>query len=302
MKVGFIGLGHMGSRMATNLVKAGHDVTVFNRTPGKGASLALLGAHEAADLADACNGSAVISMLADDKAASDIALAPGGIVDRLPKGAIHVSMSTLSVLLSRRLALAHEKAGQRYVAAPVFGRPDMAAAAKLFIVTAGNSAAVDECQPLFQALGQKTTPIGAEPWMANLVKLSGNFLLASAIEAMGEAVALVSKAGIVPRAYVDFLTESLFTAPAYKTYGALIAEGRFEPAAFAAPLGHKDIRLALAAAEGLRVPMPLASLLNDRFLRLLANGGDHLDWAAIGGLASQDAGAMKPRGRRTRPK
>jgi len=134
------------------------------------------------------------------------------------------------------------------------------------------------------------------------VKLSGNFLLASAIEAMGEAVALVSKAGIVPRAYVDFLTESLFTAPAYKTYGALIAEGRFEPAAFAAPLGHKDIRLALAAAEGLRVPMPLASLLNDRFLRLLANGGDHLDWAAIGGLASQDAGAMKPRGRRTRPK
>lgn len=187
--------------------------------------------------------------------------------------------------------MAHEKAGQRYVAAPVFGRPDMAAAAKLFIVAAGDPAAIEECQPLFQALGQKTTPIGTEPSAANLVKLSGNFLLASAIEALGEAVALIGKAGIERRAYVEFLTSTLFTAPAYKTYGALIAERKFEPAAFAAPLGYKDIRLALAAAESLRVPMPLASLLHDRFLRLLAQGGDYLDWAAIGGLASQDAGS-----------
>jgi 3-hydroxyisobutyrate dehydrogenase-like beta-hydroxyacid dehydrogenase len=291
MKLGFIGLGRMGLRMATNLVRAGHDLTVFNRSPGRGASLVILGAHEAGHLADACSVGAVISMLADDEAASDIVLAPGGIIEHLPKGAIHVSMSTLSVALSRRMGLAHEKAGQRYVAAPVFGRPDMAAAAKLFIVAAGNSAAIEECQPLFQALGQKTTPIGTEPWMANLVKLSGNFLLASAIEALGEAVALVGKAGIDPRAYVEFLTSTVFTAPAYKTYGSLIAERKFEPAAFAAPLGYKDIRLALAAAEGLRVPMPLASLLHDRFLRLLAHGGDHLDWAAIGGLASQDAGA-----------
>jgi 3-hydroxyisobutyrate dehydrogenase-like beta-hydroxyacid dehydrogenase len=291
MKLGFIGLGRMGLRMATNLLRAGHDLTVFNRSPGRSASLVILGAREATRLADACSGSAVISMLADDAAANDIVLAQGGIVEHLPKGAIHLSMSTLSVEMSRRLALAHEKAGQRYVAAPVFGRPDMAAAAKLFIVAAGDPAAIEECQPLFQALGQKTTPIGAEPSAANLVKLSGNFLLASAIEALGEAVALIGKAGIDRRAYVEFLTSTLFTAPAYKTYGALIAERKFEPAAFAAPLGYKDIRLALAAAESLRVPMPLASLLHDRFLRLLAQGGDHLDWAAIGGLASQDAGA-----------
>jgi 3-hydroxyisobutyrate dehydrogenase-like beta-hydroxyacid dehydrogenase len=291
VKLGFIGLGHMGSKMATNLVRAGHDVSVFNRSPGRSASLVELGARQADDLAEACGGSAVISMLADDEAATGIVLDRGGIVDHLPKGAIHVSMSTISVALSKRLALAHEKAGQRYVAAPVFGRPDMAAAAKLFIVAAGDPVAIDECQPLFRAMGQKTTPIGAEPSAANLVKLSGNFLLASAIEALGEAVALVGKAGIDTRAYVEFLTSTLFTAPPYKTYGTLIAEAKFEPAGFAAPLGYKDIRLALAAAESLRVPMPLGSLLHDRFLRLLAHGGEHLDWSAIGGLASEDAGA-----------
>jgi len=290
MKLGFIGLGRMGAAMAANLVKAGHEVSVFNRSPGKGSSLVKLGAHEAADVAGACDGDAVITMLADDDAASDIALGPGGLIDSLPKGTIHLSMSTISVALSKRLAQTHAKAGQRYVAAPVFGRPDAAAAAKLFIVAAGEAATIDVCQPLFRAMGQKTFPIGTEPPAANLVKLSGNFLMASAIEALGEAVALIGKAGIDRRAYIELLTSSIFNAPAYKTYGGLIAQGKFEPAAFAAPLGYKDIRLALAAAEGLRVPMPLASLLHDRFLRLFAQGGDHLDWSAIGGLATQDAG------------
>ena len=290
MKLGFIGLGRMGAAMAANLVKAGHEVSVFNRSPGKGSSLVKLGAHEAADVAGACGGDAVITMLADDDAASDIALGPGGLIDSLPKGTIHLSMSTISVTLSKRLAQTHAKAGQRYVAAPVFGRPDAAAAAKLFIVAAGEAATIDVCQPLFRAMGQKTFPIGTEPPAANLVKLSGNFLMASAIEALGEAVALIGKAGIDRRAYIELLTSSIFNAPAYKTYGGLIAQGKFEPAAFAAPLGYKDIRLALAAAEGLRVPMPLASLLHDRFLRLFAQGGDHLDWSAIGGLATQDAG------------
>jgi 3-hydroxyisobutyrate dehydrogenase-like beta-hydroxyacid dehydrogenase len=290
MKVGFIGLGHMGAAMAANLVKAGHDVTVFNRSPGKSGALVDLGARNAATLADACAADAVITMLADDDAASDIALGDGGLIAHLPKGAIHVSMSTISVALSKRLARAHAQAGQRYVAAPVFGRPDMAAAAKLFIVAAGDPATIDACQPLFRAMGQKTFPMGTEPSAANLVKLSGNFLLASAIEALGEAVALIGKAGVDRRAYIEFLTSTLFNAPAYKTYGALIAQGKFEPAAFAAPLGYKDIRLALSAAESLHVPMPLASLLHDRFLRLLAQGGEHLDWSAIGGLASQDAG------------
>jgi 3-hydroxyisobutyrate dehydrogenase-like beta-hydroxyacid dehydrogenase len=291
MKIGFIGLGRMGAAMATNLVRAGHDVTVFNRSPGKSTALVHLGAHEATRLPDTCAGSAVISMLANDEAASEVALGKGGIIDHLPKGAIHVSMSTISVDLSKRLAQAHAEAGQRYVAAPVFGRPDMAAAAKLFIVAAGDPAAVDACQPLFGAMGQKTTLIGTEPSAANLVKLSGNFLLASVIEALGEAVALVGKSGIDPRAYIDFLTSTVFNLPTYKTYGALIAQRQFEPAGFAAPLGYKDIRLTLAAAEKLRVPMPLGSLLHDRFLRLLAQGGESLDWSAIGGLAYEDATA-----------
>jgi 3-hydroxyisobutyrate dehydrogenase-like beta-hydroxyacid dehydrogenase len=290
MKIGFIGLGRMGAAMAANLVKAGHDVSVFNRSPGKGSSLVKLGAHEAADVAGACGGEVLVTMLADDDAASNIAFGSGGLIDSLPKGAIHLSMSTISVALSKRLSQAHTKAGQRYVAAPVFGRPDAAAAAKLFIVVAGDAATIDVCQPLFRAMGQKTFPIGTEPSAANLVKLSGNFLMASAIEALGEAVALIGKAGIDRHAYVDLLTSSIFNAPVYKIYGGLIAQGKFEPAAFAAPLGYKDIRLALAAAEKLRVPMPLGSLLHDRFLRLLAQGGDHLDWSAVGGLAAQDAG------------
>jgi 3-hydroxyisobutyrate dehydrogenase-like beta-hydroxyacid dehydrogenase len=298
MKIGFIGLGRMGAAMAANLVRAGHDVTVFNRSPGKSTALVELGAQEATHLADACAGSVVISMLANDEAASEITLGVGGIIDHLPKGAIHLSMSTISVELSGRLAQAHSKALQGYVAAPVFGRPDMAAAAKLFIVAAGEPAAVSACQPLFGAIGQKATVIGTEPSAANLVKLSGNFLIASAIEALGEAAALIGKAGIDRGAYIELLTSTVFNVPAYKTYGALIAQGKFEPAAFAAPLGYKDIRLTLAAAENLRVPMPVASLLHDRFLRLLAQGGDSLDWAAIGGLASQDAGEVQSRERR----
>ncbi len=291
MKTGFIGLGHMGSAMAANLVKAGHDVTVYNRSPEKSRALLDLGAHEATRVADACRGEVVITMLADDTAVANLALANDGIVANLSKGAIHISMSTISVALSKKLAQAHAEAGQRFIAAPVFGRPDMAAAAKLFIVAAGDPATLEACQPLFDALGQKTSPIGAEPAAANLVKLSGNFLAAAVIEALGEAIALVGKAGIDRHAFVDLLTSTTFTAPAYKIYGDLIAENQFQPARFAAPLGHKDIRLTLAAAESLRVPMPLGSLLHDRFLRLLARqGGEALDWAAIGGLAAQDAG------------
>jgi 3-hydroxyisobutyrate dehydrogenase-like beta-hydroxyacid dehydrogenase len=291
MKLGFIGLGHMGAAMAANLVKAGHDVSVFNRTPGKTSSLVELGAREATSVAAACDDKeVVITMLADDDAVSEIVLGARALIAHLPEGAIHLSMSSISVELSKRLARAHAQAGQRYVAAPVFGRPDLAATGKLFIVAAGDPAAIDVCKPLFDVLGQKASRIGAEPSAANLVKLSGNFLQAAVIEALGEAIALVGKAGIDRRAYVELLTATVFNAPAYKIFGPLIAEGRFEPAGFAAPLGYKDIRLALAAAESLRVPMPLASLLRDRFVRLFAQGGEHLDWTAIGGLAAQDAG------------
>jgi 3-hydroxyisobutyrate dehydrogenase-like beta-hydroxyacid dehydrogenase len=290
MKLGFIGLGHMGAGMAANLVKGGHDLSVFNRSSGRSGPLVALGAHEARTIADACRGEAVITMLADDDAAAAIAFADEGLIASLPAGAIHISMSSISVAFSKRLAQAHTQAGQRYIAAPVFGRPDMAASGKLFIIVAGDPASIDECRPLFDALGQKTSLIGEQPWAANLVKLSGNFLQAATIESLGEAIALIGKAGIDRRAYVEILTSTVFNAPAYKIFGPLIADRKFEPAAFAAPLGYKDIRLALAAAESLRVPMPLGSLLHDRFLRLLAQGGSHLDWAAVGGLAALDAG------------
>ena len=296
MKVGFIGLGHMGAGMAANLLRAGHEVTVYNRTLGKEQALVERGAHAAGRVADACQGEAVVTMLADDRAVEGIVFEDQGVIGSLGPGAIHLSMSTISVALSERLARAHAKAGQRFVAAPVFGRPDVAAAGKLFIVAAGAPDAVAACSPLLEALGQKTFSVGDEPQAANLVKLSGNFLLASVIEGLGEAMALVGKAGVDRHQYLELLTSTLFTAPVYKTYGGLIAEGKFEPAGFAAPLGYKDIRLTLAAADGLRVPMPVASLLRDRFLTLLAQGGEALDWSGIGQLAARDAGQVdRPR-------
>jgi 3-hydroxyisobutyrate dehydrogenase-like beta-hydroxyacid dehydrogenase len=290
MDVGFIGLRHMGAGIAANLLRAGHCVTVYNRTPAKAEALVAQGATRASRIADACRGEAVITMLADDDAVADVVLGEGGVVESLPAGALHVSSSTISISMSERLATAHAKAGQRFVAAPVFGRPDMAAAGRLFIAAAGEPAAVAAAAPLFDAIGQKTFIVSETPKAANLVKLSGNFLIAAAIEALGEAIALVGKGGVERHQYVDMLTSTLFDAPIYKTYGALIAGGKFEPAGFSAPLGAKDIRLALAAGEELRVPLPLANLLHDRFLTLLAHGGDKLDWSAIGALAGKDAG------------
>ena len=289
MKVGFIGLGHMGAGMAANLLKAGHEVTVYNRTRTKVESLVAQGAKAAASVSDACRGDATMTMLANDDALKGVVFSDGGIIDSLSAGAIHISSSTISVALSERLEAAHVKAGQRFVAAPVFGRPDAAAAGQLVVAAAGAPDAVKAATPLLNAIGKSIFVASENAKIANLVKLSGNFLLASVIESLGEAMALVSKAGVDRRQYLDFLTSTLFDVPVYKTYGGLIATGKFEPAAFAAPLGHKDVRLALAAAEDLRVPMPLASLLHDRFLRLLAHGGDTLDWSAIGGLAASDA-------------
>jgi 3-hydroxyisobutyrate dehydrogenase-like beta-hydroxyacid dehydrogenase len=290
MKIGVIGLGKMGAGMASNLIKAGHEVTVFNRTAKAAEPLVALGARAASSIADACGGDAVITMLANDAALEAVALGDHGIVSSLAKGEIHISSSTISAALSDRLTEAHQANGQRYVAAPVFGRPEAAAAGKLFVVAAGPEQDVADCQPLFDAIGQRTFTVGQAPKAANIVKLSGNFLIASVIEALGEAMALVGKAGIDQRQYLDLLTSTLFDAPVYRTYGTLIVEKKFSPAGFAAPLGFKDINLALSAAQDLKVPMPLASLLHDRFLTLLATGGEALDWSAIGGLAAKDAG------------
>ncbi len=290
MKVGFIGLGHMGSGIAANLLKAGHDVTVYNRTRAKAEALASEGAKIAVTPSDACRGDAVFTMLADDKAVEAVVYGDGGLLPTLNKGAVHISSSTISVALSKRLAEDHSKKSQLYVAAPVFGRPEAAAAKKLFVVAAGKSDAVKAVLPLLDAIGQKTFTISEQAEAANIVKLSGNFLIAAVIESLGEAMALVGKAGVDKHQYLEILTSTLFGAPVYKTYGTLIADGKFEPAGFAAPLGLKDVGLALAAGQDLRVPLPLASLLRDRFLTLLANGGDNLDWSAVGSLAAKDAG------------
>jgi 3-hydroxyisobutyrate dehydrogenase-like beta-hydroxyacid dehydrogenase len=290
MKLGFIGLGRMGAGMAANLLKAGHELTVYNRSSGKAQALSALGARVATCVADACGGEAIITMLANDDAVQSVVFDDGGILASAATGTVHISMSTIGVGLSARLAAAHAAATQRFIAAPVFGRPEAAAAAQLYIVAAGARAAVDECAALFTAMGQKLFYLGVEPPAANLVKLSGNFLIASVIESLGEAMALIGKAGIDQRIYLELLTSTLFNVPLYKNYGGLIVERKFEPAGFAAPLGLKDIVLTLAAAGELQVPMPVASLLHDRLLTLVARGGAALDWSAISSLSAADAG------------
>jgi 3-hydroxyisobutyrate dehydrogenase-like beta-hydroxyacid dehydrogenase len=280
----------MGVAMAGRLLDAGHDLVVYNRTPTKAQELIDRGATLATTIADACQGDVVITMLADDDAVEEVVLGDAGVLQNLGKGRIHISMSTISVAMSERLAEAHVRAGQRYVAAPVFGRPDVAAAGKLYIVAAGAPTVVASCMPLFDVIGQKMFHISDVPQAANLVKLSGNFLIATVLESLGEAMALIRKGGIDPQRYFELLTSTLFSGPVFTNYGGLIAQQKFQPAGFAAPLGEKDMRLILAAAESLRVPMPLASLAHDRLQTLIARGGEKLDWSAVGKLAADDAG------------
>ena len=290
MDIGFIGLGRMGYGMAANLVKAGHTVTVYNRTAAKADELVRQGARLAGNVAEACGGEVVITMLADDAAVDETVFGEHGVRASLAPGATHISSSTISVNLSRRLAAAHGAAEQHYVAAPVFGRPEAAAAAKLFVIAGGEPERLQTLAPVFDTIGQRTFVVSDQQHTANLVKLTGNFLIASVIESLGEVIALVGKAGLDRQQYVDILTSTLFNAPAYQIYGGLIAREDYEPAGFAATLGLKDVRLALAAADELSVPLPIGSLLRDRFLTLLANGGGHLDWSAIATVAGREAG------------
>ncbi|BBX20157.1 6-phosphogluconate dehydrogenase [Mycolicibacterium duvalii] len=296
MRIGFVGLGNMGAAMAANLLAAGHELTVYNRSPDKVGPLTARGAIAAASPAQACDADVVVTMLADDTATEAVTFGESGIIESLRHGAIHVSCSTISVALSQRLADAHTAAGQVFVAAPVFGRPEAATAAKLFVVAAGPAPAMEALAPLFDAVGQRTFVVSDRARIAHLVKLSGNFLIASVIESLGEAMALVGKAGVDKLEFLDLLTSTLFDAPAYRTYGGLLAREEFEPAGFAARLGLKDVRLLLAAAEDLQVPLPVAGLVRDRYLTLLAGGGGELDWSAMGALAAWEAGGPKPGG------
>jgi 3-hydroxyisobutyrate dehydrogenase-like beta-hydroxyacid dehydrogenase len=294
MDIGFLGLGNMGSAMAANLMHAGHTVTVYNRSFDKVEALVAEGARPARTVAEACRADVVVSMLANDDAVEAVVFGTEGVMANIKGAAVHVSCSTISVALAQRLTAAHADAGHGFVAAPVFGRPEAAQAAKLFVVAAGDPATLQAVSPVLDAIGQRTFVVAEQPEAASLVKLSGNFLIASVIESLGEAMALVGKAGVDKKQYLEILTSTLFGAPVYQTYGGLIAGDEFEPAGFAATLGLKDVRLVLAAGEELRVPLPIASLLRDRFLTLLAGGGEALDWSAVGALAAWEAGGKSP--------
>jgi 3-hydroxyisobutyrate dehydrogenase-like beta-hydroxyacid dehydrogenase len=295
MQIGFIGLGSMGAALAMNLVASGHDVRVFNRNPARAEPLRQAGAKVASSAAQAAHGAEiVITMVSDDAALTSVTLGEEGIMAGLKQGAVHISMSTIGVATAQELAAKHREAGLGFVSAPVFGRPDAAAARKLFIMAAGADEHLAVAVPVLEQLGQSVGIVGAEPSQASLVKLIGNFMLSVIIETLGEACGVATKAGIDPTRLIELLTNANFSAPPYKIYGSMIASQRFQPAGFALPLGQKDNRLMLAAAEALGVPLPLASLVHDRFLAVRAQGigADH-DWSAVALGALADAGVAK---------
>nr|WP_224248738.1 NAD(P)-dependent oxidoreductase [Hyalangium gracile] len=294
MKIGFVGLGNMGLAMAKNLLKAGHELAVYNRTQAKGESLRAEGARVAETPREAARGAEVVfTMLADDRAVEAVVFGETGIISGMEKGAVHISSSTISVALSERMAEAHARASQGYVSAPVFGRPDAAAAKQLWVLVAGPAADVQRCRPLLEAVGRGMSLLGEKASAANVVKLSGNFLIASLMEALGEAFALTRKAGVEPKTFLEVFQSVFAKGPIFERYATLIANAQYEPAGFALRLGLKDVGLVLQAGGDAQVPMPLASLLRDHYLESVARGMGEQDWAALGALAAQRAGLDK---------
>ena len=291
MKVGFLGLGRMGSGMAANLLKAGHDLKVWNRSPEKAEPLVRDGATLARTPRQAADGrDIVVTMLADDKALDEVLSGDDGLIAGLAPNAVHASMSTISVAAADGAAARHARSSQRFVSACVFGRPDAAAAAKLFVVAAGDAADIARAKPILEAVSQRVFEVGERPSAANLVKLCGNFAILAAIETMGEAMALAEKGGVQKEKLLEVLTGTLFDAPVYRTYGPILVNERFRPPGFAAPLGLKDMRLAGEAAFATTTPMPLLSLLRDRLLETIAREGSDIDWSGIALTSARDAG------------
>lgn len=288
MDIGFIGLGHMGQAIARNLLAAGHAVVVWNRGTAPVQALAAAGAHAAATPAEAARP-VLFSMLANDEAVREVLL-ERGVLDALPAGAVHVNLATVSVGLARELAALHAERGVDYLAVPVLGRPDVAAAGKLNLLAAGPAQAIDHVQALLDVIGAKTWRFGERAEQANAVKLAANFCIASAIGTMGEAAALVRGHDVAPADFLAMLSSTLFAAPVYQGYGGMIAAERYVPAGFKLPLGLKDLRLALAAGEAAHVPMPLASVLRDGFVEAIAHGDGNADWAALATVAKRRAG------------
>ena len=289
MDVGFIGLGNMGAGVAGNLIAAGHRVRVWNRSPEPVTALVEKGAEAAATPAAVFAGDVVFSMLSQDEVIEEVILGPGAL-DQAKPGLVHVNLATVSVAFAQRMEAEHARRGLAYVAAPVLGRPEAAARGQLHVLCAGPPDAVARVQPLLEAFAAKLWPLGEEAHRANAVKLACNFALASMIETLGEAGALVQGYGVAPAALYEVMTGSLFASPAYKTYGPLIAEGRFTPPGFKLPLGQKDVRLALAAGEAVHTPLPLASLLRDHFIEAIAQGDGDKDWSALALGAFRRAG------------
>jgi len=289
MNIGSLGLGKMGKAIAGRLIGAGHQLRVWNRSPKAVEELVAKGAEAAARPADAARADFLVSMLANDDAVRAVFI-DQGVLEAAAPGLIHLNLATVSVALAEELAEAHRKRNLGYIAAPVFGRPEAAAEGKLNIVVAGDPTIIERAQPILSVIGQKTWPIGERAERANAVKIAGNFMIASAIETMGEAVALTRAHGIAPSEFLNILTNTLFAAPVYKLYGGMIAAEKYQPAGFAADLGLKDIRLAMAAADAHSVPMPFASTLRDHFMELIATGGGESDWAALAQLAARHAG------------
>lgn len=300
LKIGCIGLGRMGRAMAGNLAADGCRVTAYHRHPELNSELQGLGLQPTQELKDVFNCDFVISMVSDDTAASEIVfgieplLKPLGLASGLKEGAIHISMSTISPTVSAQIAREHAKHNQGYVAAPVFGNPDAAKARQLFVVAGGPSDQVERCLPIFDILGQRTFIVGADPSGANLVKLAGNVMSATALEVLGEVLALLRKRGLAPARFIEIITSAMFDSRLHKIYGARIAAEDYPASGFLLPLALKDVRLALAEADAADVPMPSVSVVRDRLITGIARGYGTRDWATLGLLASEDAGLTKP--------
>jgi len=291
MKVAFLGLGRMGSGIAANILRAGHDLAVWNRSKEKAEPLVRDGAQLAHTPKQAAEGrDMVITMLADDAALEQVLSGGDGLIAGLEANALHVSMSTIAVATADAVAARHASHGQRFISACVFGRPDAAAAAILFVVAGGDSAEIARARPVLEAISQRVFEVGERPSAANLVKLCGNFAILAAIETMGEAMALAEKGGVGKAKLLEVLTGTLFDAPAYRTYGPILVNESFRPAGFAAPLGLKDMRLAGEAAYDSVTPMPLLSLLRDRLLETIAREGPDIDWSGVARTSAKDAG------------
>jgi 3-hydroxyisobutyrate dehydrogenase-like beta-hydroxyacid dehydrogenase len=289
MKIGFIGLGQMGRAMAARLLDAGHELTVYNRSRAAIEAFGDRGATLASEAAETLDAEVVVTMLADDAAVEAVWLT-AGLVAKMPASCVHLNMATISANGARQLTAQHRAAGSEYVSAPVFGRPPAAAQGQLDIVAAGSEPALARCRPLFEVLGRQSFVVGTEPYQANIAKIARNFLLATVIESLGEAFALVRKSGLDPGLFLDVLTCTSFSAPVYRNYGRMIVEQAFEPATFALRLGLKDVELALEAGGDSQVPMPMAALIREQHLGALAGGFGEKDWASLAQYIAQRAG------------